>query len=37
MRTRKSHKRFARVWLVITIIAVFAMVAFSLAPMLAYK
>ncbi len=36
MKTKRSKKRVQTIWLVITIIAVLAMVAFTLAPMLAF-
>ncbi len=36
MRTRKGRKWIQRIWLVITIIAVLAMVAFTVAPALMY-
>jgi hypothetical protein len=34
MRTKRGRKRIQKVWLVITIIAVLAMVAFTIAPAL---
>lgn len=36
MSKNKKRNRMQKVWLIITIIAVLAMVAFSIAPMLVY-
>jgi len=36
MKTKKSRKRIQKVWLIITIIAVAAMVLFTVAPALMY-
>lgn len=36
MRTKRSRKWIQRIWLVISIVAVLAMVAFTIAPALKY-
>mgnify|MGYP007030123069 CR=1 FL=1 len=36
MRTRKIHKRIYRIWIVISILAILAMLAFTIAPFLTY-